>query len=380
MRAVIETKPLGEVLRLEYGKPLPSEARINSGRFAVYGANGIKARTDVFYSSNPSIIVGRKGSAGQVTLTEDRFWPLDVTYFVEFDRDRHDLKYLYYMLSWLGLPRLARGIKPGLNREEAYAERVPAPPLPEQQRIVAILDEAFEAIAIATANAEKNLANTHKLFDRQLDQLFGELQDVKQLTLTEAAATFGRGKSRHRPRNDLSLYGGAYPFVQTGDVRNANRYIATFSQTYNEKGLAQSKLWPKGTVCITIAANIAETAILGLDACFPDSMIGMIVNKSVTSNEYVEYLLRYFKKLLQSHGKGSAQDNINLATFESQKFPFPSLPQQELIVSNLNELDREVRHLELSYTRKLTLLAELRQSLLARAFAGELTASPAIAA
>ena len=89
-----------------------------------------------------------------------------------------------------------------------------------------------------------------------------------------------RGKSKHRPRNDPKLYNGGYPFVQTGDIRYANKFIRSYSQTYNEIGLKQSRLWPKGTLCITIAANIADTAILGFDACFPDSIVGFTPNQS----------------------------------------------------------------------------------------------------
>lgn len=71
--------------------------------------------------------------------------------------------------------------------------------------------------------------------------------------------TIARGKSKHRPRDASHLYGGKYPFIQTGDVKAANHRVYTHSQTYSEQGLAQSKLWPEGTMCITIAANIAET-------------------------------------------------------------------------------------------------------------------------
>src|SRR5216684_6000397 len=92
----------------------------------------------------------------------------------------------------------------------------------------------------------------------------------------------GRGRSRHRPRNDTSLYEGKYPFIQTGDVKAADLYISSYTQTYNEKGLAQSKLWEPGTLCITIAANIAETAILKISACFPDSIVGFVPFADVT--------------------------------------------------------------------------------------------------
>ena len=164
-----ETKKLVEVIQLEYGKPLDPAQRNPNGRYPAYGANGIKARTDKFYRDNASIVVGRKGSAGEITLTEEKFWPLDVTYFVEFDRQRHDLRFLYYLLLTLDLPSLAKGVKPGINRNEVYALSVHVPPLHEQQRIANILDQAFAGIATAKANAEKNLQNARALFESHLN-------------------------------------------------------------------------------------------------------------------------------------------------------------------------------------------------------------------
>ncbi len=190
--------------------------------------------------------------------------------------------------------------------------------------------------------------------------------------MSEVSLDFGRGKSKHRPRNDPKLYGGKYPFIQTGDVRNAVHRITFYSQTYNEGGLAQSKLWPKGTLCITIAANIAETGILGFDACFPDSVIGVVVDPNVTSDKFLEYLLQSFKSQLQAKGKGSAQDNINLGTFENQLFPFPNLTEQRVIVSNLDDLSEETQHLESIYQQKVAALDELKKSLLHQAFSGNL--------
>jgi type I restriction enzyme S subunit len=98
-----------------------------------------------------------------------------------------------------------------------------------------------------------------------------------------------RGRSRHRPRDAAHLYGGPFPFVQTGDVKHADLYLTSYSQTYNEAGLEQSKLWPQGTLCITIAANIAETAILGFDACFPDSVIGFVGDESQCDVRFIKY-------------------------------------------------------------------------------------------
>src|SRR5690606_38147340 len=88
-----------------------------------------------------------------------------------------------------------------------------------------------------------------------------------------------RGVSKHRPRNEPALLGGPYPLVQTGDVANSEGYIQNHLSTYTELGLKQSKLWPAGTLCITIAANIANTGILTYDACFPDSVVGFVPNE-----------------------------------------------------------------------------------------------------
>ena len=172
---------------------------------------------------------------------------------------------------------------------------------------------------------------------------FKDSQDLRNKvewkSLGEVALDFGRGKSKHRPRNDERLYGGDIPFIQTGDIRNASHFILEYSQTYSEFGLKQSKLWPKGTLCITIAANIAETSILGFDACFPDSIIGFVANPALTSSNYVEYLLSSIKTKLEEMGQGSAQSNINMGTFENLKLPFPPLEEQERIVSILDKFD-----------------------------------------
>jgi type I restriction enzyme S subunit len=151
-----------------------------------------------------------------------------------------------------------------------------------------------------------------------------------------------RGKSKHRPRDAAHLYGGKHPFIQTGDIKNANHKIFNYTQTYTDAGLAQSKLWDAGTICITIAANIGETAILTFPACFPDSVIGFIPDKSICNAEYIEYMLQFFKQDVQKHSIGSVQENINLGTFQNIEFPLPSLPTQSRIASILSSLDDKI--------------------------------------
>ncbi len=260
-----------------------------------------------------------------------------------------------------------------LTIQKLQSVKINLPPLPEQQRIVGILDEAFDGLATAAANAEQNLRNARALFESHLQSVFTQRgEGWVEKTLEEVSAAFGRGKSKHRPRNAPHLYGGRYPFIQTGDIRNADHIITEHSQSYSEAGLAQSKLWPKGTICITIAANIAETAILGFDACFPDSVIGVVANPKEADVGYIEYLLQSFKTRIQAMGKGSAQANINLGTFEHERFPFPSVLDQQQIVALLDSLREEAQRLESIYQQKLAALAELKKSLLHQAFTGQL--------
>jgi type I restriction enzyme S subunit len=296
-----------------------------------------------------------------------------------FDQD-----YLYYFLgsntTYKQFDKLAAGSTVrNLNIDLVRGVKVILPPLPEQKRIVAILDEAFEGIDRAIANTEKNLANSGELFESYLNAIFTQKGDRwKKKTLQEISIKFTRGKSKHRPRGDKKLYGGKYPLIQTGDISNAKHRITTYSQTYNELGLAQSEIWPQGTVCIAIVgANVAETAILDFDACFPDSVIGIVVNEEVADSNYVEYLLQSFKTELKEKGKGTARDNINLGTFANERFPFPDAKTQKIIACQLKELSFETQRLETIYRQKIAALNELKQSILQKAFTGELTADKA---
>ncbi len=182
----------------------------------------------------------------------------------------------------------------------------------------------------------------------------------------EDLGSLQRGRSRHRPRYDFHLYGGKYPFIQTGEVREARKYIRKFEQTYSDAGLAQSKLWPKNTLCITIAANIAELAILSFEACFPDSVLGFIPNEN-TDLDFVYYTLTHFQRELKHIGEGSVQDNINLGTFQDVLFPIPELEEQKAIASVLSGLDDKIDLLH----RQNTTLERMAETLFRQWFVEE---------
>ena len=168
-----------------------------------------------------------------------------------------------------------------------------------------------------------------------------------------------RGKSKHRPRNDVILFGGLYPFIQTSDVKNANLYISEYDTTYSEIGLAQSKLWKKGTLCITIAANIAESAILGIDACFPDSVVGFMPYEGKADLKFVKYMLDEFKVYMQQISKGTTQDNLSLEKLRRVKFNVPDYITQQKIAHILSRYDEAIEN----NNKRIKLLEQMAQNL-----------------
>ena len=182
----------------------------------------------------------------------------------------------------------------------------------------------------------------------------------------------GRGKSKHRPRNDARLFeDGKYPFLQTSEVKNADKYITEYSKMYGEFGLAQSKLWPKGTLCITIAANIAETAFLGIDACFPDSVVGFTSNEN-TNPFYIKYFIESQKLRLWAFAPATAQKNINLDTLENLVVPYCSREEQDEVVKEIESRMSVCDDIDRTIDLSLQQAEALRQSILKKAFEGDL--------
>ena len=168
-----------------------------------------------------------------------------------------------------------------------------------------------------------------------------------------------RGRSKHRPRNDPSLFGGEYPFIQTADVKVANFYITEYDTTYNEKGLAQSKLWHPGTLCITIAANIADTGILAMDACFPDSVMGFLPYEGVADVRFVKYCFDILQQNCKKISQGAAQDNLSWEKLSTILFPAPPIEVQKRIADMLSVYDDLIENNQ----KQIKLLEEAAQRL-----------------
>jgi len=388
MREGWEIKTLGEVIKLEYGKPLPKEYRDVNGRYPAYGANGEKCRTDKFYWEKPSIIVGRKGSAGEIRLSAERFWPLDVTYFVTFDDNKYDLFFLYHCLESLQLTKLAKGVKPGINRNDVYQLEFCFPPLTEQKRIVGVLDETFAAIGVAAANTQKNLANARELFETTLNDIFTQKgEGWVEKRLGEITTKIGSGAT---PKGGSS----SYKSVGISLIRSLNVHDRSFKEkklAFIDESQAEklsNVIVEAGDVLFNITgASIARCCIV------PSEFLPARVNQHVSilrpkkdqiSTEFLCYLMisrRYKGQLLGIGGDGgSTRQAITKKQLQDLNVTVPkNIEVQNSIVLKLDNLASQTQHLKTIYQQKLDDLTELKQSILQKAFAGELTASNVVA-
>jgi type I restriction enzyme S subunit len=242
-----------------------------------------------------------------------------------------------------------------LNQKILSRLQVPLPPLPTQQRIAEILSTYDRLIDNNNHRIALLEESIHLLYKEWFVHLrFPGYESVKvvdgipqgwNLKKLEELGLLGRGKSKHRPRNDPSLYGGEFPFIQTGEVKEASLYITNYSQTYNEKGLTQSKLWNAGTLLITIAANIAETAILTFSACFPDSVVGFIADSNQVSAEFIKYSIDTIKVRMRNVSTGAAQDNLSLEKIRIFDFLVPDKETMQLFTRITNPIFLQIKNL-----------------------------------
>ncbi len=248
---------------------------------------------------------------------------------------------LHLMLSsWftdIVVSQSVRAQMPKVNRETLFRIEVPLPPLDEQRRIVDILDHAASIRRLR----EHAQAKVREIIPALFLDMFGDpATNPKRWPIRKLSelGSLDRGKSKHRPRNDPVLFGGPYPFIQTGDVANSNGVIKSYTTTYSDIGLSQSKLWKSGTLCITIAANIAKTGVLAIDACFPDSVVGFTPNRDNTT-AYAQYFLHFLQPYLEKSAPQLAQKNINLEILREIDIPAPPLALQQEFAERVSEIE-----------------------------------------
>ena len=294
---------------------------------------------------------------------------------IEFDHSTHKRYWIQqYSKIKVKIPSLPEQEKIIAKIEELFSELdngVETLKKAKQQLTVyrqAVLKEAFEGKFTIHTSCNMELPWASKEDTKSLPDIPQEWQYIALSNLGD----LGRGKSKHRPRNDPKLFeDGKYPFLQTSEVKSAKRYITEYSKMYGEVGLQQSKLWPKGTLCITIAANIAETAFLGIDACFPDSVVGFTPYEYILP-EYVKHFIESQKLRLWAFAPATAQKNINLDTLENLIVPYCSLEEQKNVISEIEARMTICDNIEKTVDTALQQAEAMRQSILKKAFEGML--------
>lgn len=254
---------------------------------------------------------------------------------------------------------------------------MPFPPFHEQRAIAAVLSKIQEAAEtqgkIVAKLKELKAATLAKLFREGLNgekikkTEIGEMPESWKIMQLTNVAEVVRGKFSHRPRNEPRFYGGKIPFIQTGDVARCNGRIRAYSQTLNESGLAISKLFPKGTIVLTIAANIGETGILEFDSAFPDSLVGITPNQTMYPI-FLEYYLQTQKAEMNRLAPKGTQKNINIQFLKPWPIPCPSIDEQKAIAHHLRIIDEKLE----SSTARGNVFSALFSSTLHQIMIGEL--------
>lgn len=257
-----------------------------------------------------------------------------------------------------------------ITKDDFLSIQIPFPPLDDQIRIASVLNRVEKLIA----KRKESINALDELLKSAFLEMFGDpVMNEKGWEKRRLGnlGSLGRGVSKHRPRNAPELLGGKYPLIQTGDVANSGMYITEFTKTYSEIGFKQSKLWKKGTLCITIAANIAKTGILAFDSCFPDSVVGFVPGENEVDILYIHALFSFFQRILEKNAPQAAQKNINLDILQNLRVPKPPLSLQKQFAI----LIEKIESLKARYKLCLTELENLYGSLSQRAFKGELDLS-----
>ena len=304
------------------------------GPYPYYGANGIQDHVDDYIFDDELVLLaedgGNFGSRERPIAyrVSGKCWVNNHAHVLKPKNDSLDVDYLYYSLMFYNTAGLVNGAtRQKLTQATMREMLIPMRSIEEQKHIIEMLNRVVEI----KFHRQNELVKLDELIKARFVEMFGDpvsnSYDLPEATLPDLGK-FGRGVSKHRPRNDIKLLGGKYPLIQTGDVANAGLYITSYSNTYSELGLKQSKMWDKGTLCITIAANIAKTAILEFDACFPDSVVGFTANER-TNNIFIHYWFSFFQAILESQAPESAQKNINLKILSELKVIVPEKKKQD---------------------------------------------------
>lgn len=323
--------------------PITQSERVK-GDYPYYGANGIQGYVANYIFDDELVLLaedgGNFGSKDKPIAyrVSGKCWVNNHAHVLKA-REMINIDYLCYSLMFYKVDGIINGAtRQKLTQSAMRKMQIPFRTMGEQLHIV----NKLNCISKIKKQREEELELLDEIVKARFVELFGDpvsnSKGLKELTLPELGE-LGRGVSKHRPRNGPELLGGEYPLIQTGEVSNAGLYIENYENTYSELGYKQSKMWKAGTLCITIAANIAKTAILKFDACFPDSVVGFKANDK-TNEIFIHYWFSFFQAILEAQAPESAQKNINLKILSELKVIAPDIEEQNKFATFVIQVDK----------------------------------------
>lgn len=245
------------------------------------------------------------------------------------------------------------------------------PDLPTQQSISDFLDHETARIDLLIAKKHRFLA---LLEERERNSVIHEFAQLNMGSLSwklSHVCLLRRGRFNHRPRNAPELYDGEHPFLQTGDVAQAKKFIRGYKQTLSDQGASISGWFPKGSVLMAIAANVGDVAISEFDAYCPDSVVGFVPSK-VVDTEFLYYALRALRPSIAISSTSNAQDNTNIARLGALRIPLPEIGVQRKLVEALDKAEQDSHALGEATNKSIERLSEFRSALITAAVTGQI--------
>jgi type I restriction enzyme, S subunit len=402
-----KTVALRRIARMHYGDALP-EGKRRKGKVAVFGSAGPVGCHDVANTGSPVIIIGRKGSYGKVSYSEDPVFAIDTAYYIDPSSTSCDLQWLKYVLEAAKLDQTSQDVGvPGLSRETAYAARVPLTSLDMQRDLVTFLDGELATLRNLISQKRK----LRELFREKRARLAlaavgGELIDNSEERTTTSSwltsipshwrmvklslvAQLGTGHTPSRSNTDYWDTERVIPWLTTGDIERFRDdrcdVLTNTAESISQLGLENSAavLHPAGTVALSRTASVGFSIIMGRDMATSQDFVTWTCSDRLDPH-FLLLCLRAMRTDLQKRlAVGSTHKTIYMPDLQGLRIPLPPLDEQRRAVELAGEMMEQIDLISDLIDRQVPLLQERQDALISAAVAGELDPSsyrtPAVA-
>ena len=377
MKAGWEVRPLGEVCEIYQPKTISKKKMIDDGAYPVFGANGVIGRYDQFNHEKAQLLITCRGATcGSVNVSEPFSWVTGNSMVVRPKADGLDQDYLkYFFLGAVDLNGVITGAaQPQITRASLSPVTLCVPPLEEQKRIVAVLDAAFEGLTRAKENAEANLQNARELFESATDAVFAQSGDWPHVPVQEFGQVFDGPHATPKTVDEGPLFLGISSLVDGRIELTKTRHVTdTDFEKWTRRVVPKS-----GDVVFAYETRLGQVGLIpdGIKCCLGRRMGLVRLDKAKIRPDYFVlcYLSPSFQRFIDKKTvRGATVDRISIKEFPSFPFPLPDIQSQGQIIEKLHSVRLQHDKILIAAANKLTDIAGLRQSLLQKAFAGELT-------